>query len=564
MTRHDEAVLWDYAAGELDRGDAKVLEAHLEDCPECRERLASVHVARQALDLAREASPIVSWQPLDEKIGALVEKRLASKARRPMLWRFGGGVLVAACAAALIAFLTSTPDVAPPPPEPLAELTPPGTRVDKAQGLTRVGAGDATPIDDGTELKSGDVLRTSLAGKAFVHLPDSSHVRVGGGTQLALTRSEEDDVALTLERGRVAVAASHRQRKGFVVHSGGVTVHVVGTVFGVSNDGDELEVAVSSGRVRVELAAGDSVLVDAGQRVRLDAKTGKPQRTKLTPAFTRELDEVTAVAEATTAVENRAVVAATGGARPSAPPMVTAQGAPRTLPRLDPKEAKARQVQLPPEVQLSPDELAPMPKKAEEEPVVVARRLEPATEVEVEAPGNSWPSLAGGSSRGVPPQRDVAQSLAPQAEAPRATPGPDEAAEWEALPKPQPAHKNDAAEWAALPQQQQEPEAPKARLKDEPEPVVRAQPLAKDLETIFMQRAEASLEKGGCDRFLVGLEDIAQDDTRDSRTELARVLRARCFDVSLRPRQALNEYRKYLEEYPRGRYAGEARQALGE
>jgi hypothetical protein len=78
-----------------------------------------------------------------------------------------------------------------------------------------------------------------------------------------------------------------------------------------------------------------------------------------------------------------------------------------------------------------------------------------------------------------------------------------------------------------------------------------------------MEHAQASLEKGECERYLPGLEDIAQDGVRTARTELARVLRARCFSQGLRPRQAMSEYRKYLEAYPGGRFAAEAQEALG-
>lgn len=100
-----------------------------------------------------------------------------------------------------------------------------------------------------------------------------------------------------------------------------------------------------------------------------------------------------------------------------------------------------------------------------------------------------------------------------------------------------------------------------ARLTDEPGP---SKVMPKDLEMIFLQRAEDSIEKGTCDRFLLGLEDIALDAERNARSEQARVLRARCFDTQMRPRQAMNEYRKYLEAYPRGRFSAEAHQALGE
>ena len=102
-----------------------------------------------------------------------------------------------------------------------------------------------------------------------------------------------------------------------------------------------------------------------------------------------------------------------------------------------------------------------------------------------------------------------------------------------------------------------------SRLGDEPAPAP-SKVVAKDLESIFLQRAEDSIEKGTCDRYLLGLEDIALDAERNPRSEQARVLRARCFDTQMRPRQAMNEYRKYLELYPRGKFSVEAHQALGE
>ncbi len=55
---------------------------------------------------------------------------------------------------------------------------------------------------------------------------------------------------------------------------------------------------------------------------------------------------------------------------------------------------------------------------------------------------------------------------------------------------------------------------------------------------------------------------MEQVKTRHS--EQSRLLLARCFDAQLRPRQALNQYRTYLEEYPRGRYEREAREAVGD
>jgi len=538
MMRHDESLLWAYAAREMDEDERRVMTEHLGDCPECRERLATVQVAREALESAREAWPVIDWARPDAAVGALVEKRMASTARRPWLNKL---MLAGAVSAALVvgAFaLVRWQARAPEAPVTLADVTPPAPpvapliRVDRAEGLTRVGAKTAE-VTDGAVLSGGDVLRTSLAGKAFVHLPDESHVRVAGGTQLALTRAEADDVALTLERGRVGVRASHVDRRGFVVHTGGMSVHVVGTVFSVSNTGDAMEVAVSEGKVRVELPNGDALMVAAGQRMRLDSRSQKPQRLKLTPGLERELSELTEVADATAAVEQQVVIAAVGGS-PSVPPMVVAKGAPRTLPRFSAEESARRQV-------TPVGTVAPSAGGVPAEPSApVTQRLEPVTQVEVEGPGSAFPSMAGGVLKGMPVATDEAK--------PASSP-----AEWSGLPEPK------AEEWAPMPLAAK----PAAADESAPPPAVKKGVAPKDLETLFLQRAEEAIAKGDCERFQLGLEDIAQDAERNARSEQARVLRARCFEAQLRPRQALNEYKKYLSEYPAGRLVEEAKAAVG-
>lgn len=545
MDRHDESTLWAYAARELDDGEVRLVEDHLDDCPDCRERLASVQIAREALEGARETLPKIAWQPIDDTIGRLVEKRLAAQARRPMFLRLGLGFATLAVAAVL-AFVALTrvdsptvpvavKDTPPPPPSPVV------ARVDRSFGLERSGLRD---VPDGTLLSPGDVLKTTQTGKAFVHLPDLSHLRLAGSSSLTLSRISVDDVALTLEHGRVAVRASHQDRKGFVIYSGGLAVHVVGTVFSVSETSDGTEVAVSEGRVRVDLPNDEEEFVDAGQRLRVDAKGRVARGLKVTSALARELDEVMTVGDAATAVETNAVVAAAGG-RTSEPPLLSAQGTPRTLPRLSAKDSRSRQVELPAEAvatgpgmnesELTPLPSSPAPAPARVEPPTT-QRLYPTTELVVETPA---PAPA-----------------APQNEPVQQQPASDPN-EWAALP-PQPVVVAPVTLAAASP-------GPNANAKLHEEPVTTAtqKPLARDLESIFMNHAELSLEQGTCDRFLIGLEDIAQDASHTPRTEYARVLRARCFNLQLRPRQAVNEYRKYLEEYPRGRFTQEAAEAVG-
>ena len=178
---------------------------------------------------------------------------------------------------------------------------------------------------------------------------------------------------------------------------------------------------------------------------------------------------------------------------------------------------------------MSADELAPMP-----QPKKVA-----APQVVVSAPVDVWPTLGGDVVRGVPPPRD-------------AEPAVDD--EWASMPAP--------------------PSAAKLSKDDEfaaPAPAVKVQvgggtppkALVMNLEAQFLQRADAALSTGDCDKFIPGLEDIAQDETRSLLTEQARILKARCFDAQLRPRQAMGEYAKYLSEYPTGRFLNEAHAAVG-
>lgn len=552
MKPHDQQ-LWAFAAKELELGEHRFVESHLEDCPECREQLAAIQVAKEVLESARDARPAVNWQQVDEQIGAMVEKRLRAQARRPLYFKlaFGGGLAFAAAAAL---FLTTheqpaLQELVPPPP--VASAPESWARVDRAQGLSLVnGEGE---IAEGTELHGGDVLRTGVNGRAFVHLPDQSHLKVGAQSQVTLTRSAADDVALTLERGSVAVRASHQPRKGFVVHAGGVSVFVVGTVFGVENSADAVEISVTEGKVRVELPNGDTTFVEPGQRLRFDTRSENSKHLKVTADERRELNEVAEVADATASAEQRALVPATGGA-PSNPPMLAANGTPRSLPRLSASDARSRQVTAPepmkadevelptqlalndtrarqPMVQepVAADEFAPMP-----QPKKVA-----APQVVIAAPVDVWPTLGGDVVRGVPPPRD-------------AEPVADD--EWASLPAPPSAAKLSNDDEAPAP-------APtvKVQVGDGSPPKA----LVMNLEAQFLQRADAALSKGECDKFLPGLEDIAQDEQRSLLTEQARILKARCFDSQLRPRQAMGEYAKYLTEYPSGRFLNEARAALG-
>lgn len=516
MKRHDETMLWEYAADELAADDAKLLEHHLDECLECREGLLEVRKARALLDDATAPRPVVAWAKVDAGISQLVEARLVKQAKaNNSAWRWSLGV---ACTAALVAVLAVGLKVrvaAPAPAEGVALSPNAGTHVDQAIGLSRIGL-DVEAAGRGEYLKTGEVLRTSAEGHAVLTLPDESRIRLSPGTQLALTRAEADDVSLTLEQGRVAVHASHRPRKGFVVHAGGLGVRVVGTLFTVEQMAGALEVAVVEGKVRVEPPEGDALFLLPGQRVRFEQGGWTPVRGEVSPSQLGDFADL------------------------SVPPMVQAQGAARPAPGgVVPAPAPEHNGLLP---RLSPQVSASRVKPA---PAPVAKRPSMASSGTLAVMGSQPPAPAG--------EKAASSKLTE----------PEELQAWPVAPPQPPAQPAPAAE----------PEAVKPALDVTPFPVVsnqaeparaKAEPLPVDLETLFLQRAERALGRGICENYLQGLDELASDLSRGERAERARILRARCFDAKIRPDLSEREYRHYLVNWPTGRFALEARQATAD
>lgn len=117
------------------------------------------------------------------------------------------------------------------------------------------------------------------------------------------------------------------------------------------------------------------------------------------------------------------------------------------------------------------------------------------------------------------------------------------------------------------------PEVPPAPAPDEKTVEIDSPPLVnarkgdpdfpEDIEGLFLRRAEQALVSGGCGNYLLGLTEILESPERPDRRERARILRARCFDDRLMPLEAEREYQLYLEEFPNGRWALEARKVVG-
>jgi ferric-dicitrate binding protein FerR (iron transport regulator) len=567
MTRHDESLLWEYAARELEPEEARLVQHHLTECPDCQEKLSDVRTAQGALNAARSGPLTLSYGRVDAALSKVIDRKLQAQAmgRRWVLALSGGLVAVGV---ALVVF-GLWPKVFSPAPAPAPIVVAPAMEpvrvvptVEDADGLLRVGVSSQV-VHGGDGLESGDVLKTGARGKATLKLPEGTRLAMKGDTQLSLTRVQKEQIALTLERGHMAVAASHaRERQGFVVHANGLMVTVVGTVFSVTSSRDAVEVAVSEGRVSVEAPEGLPQFVNAGQRVQFETRHWRSSRTALSPAEKKELQGLTQAAAApqpVAATVHAAAVPANGGAARTP-----------TMDELVPLPA--------PEKKTSSAAIAAAPEPAFEEPVAVAApKPAPAPEpVAAQPVVAAAPPPPAAHAPAAPPPPDMTGLEIPLVVSPVESVRPAEQSEWAQLPAPRTAA---AAERALAPP----PPAPTQMAQAEPPkrrsptyaPVFEAEkPASKlsrvdervvpqDQEGIFMERAGRALNAGSCERFLPGLEEVA-NDRGSLNAENARVFRARCFDAMVKPKQASQEYRRYLLQYPRGRYVDEARQVMGE
>lgn len=509
MMRHDEALLWEYAARELPSEDARLVQHHLTECPDCQEKLTDVRTARGALAAVKGQDFSFTWAKPDAAIAEAVERGGA----RPLFgrpWVMGLSGAMVAAGLALVAYGVWTKP-APSTPMPEVAVVAPSLpvnplSVEKASGLTVVGA-QTRALSGGAALASGDVLRTDAKGEGTLRLPEGTRLKLAPSSQLSLTRAASDDITLSLDRGHVAVAASHAQRKGFVVHAQGLMVTVVGTTFAVTSGRDGVEITVGDGRVSVEPPVGLPMFVNAGQKVRFDSKW-RSTRTSLSKADKREL---------------AGIAEAAPEALPPPPPPVPAPEPVRQAP-VNPRAAA-----VVPATGGMVDELAPLPLPVrapapQPEPVQVAMAAPPPP-----APP-SKPDMTGLS---VP-------LLALPLEAVK--PAPPVFADW-------PTDKKVAAAPAPTPAS---PNASKLTGEELPE----------DWEAIFMTKADRSLAKGGCERFMIGLDEIASDPKRGPRAEKARIMRARCFDMQMKTKETENEYRRYVRDYPNGVFLEEAQAVM--
>jgi transmembrane sensor len=101
-----------------------------------------------------------------------------------------------------------------------------------------------------TAQPKGQLIATKVGGHTIVPLDDGSAIELNTATrvQAAVTATSRE---VWLEKGEAYFDVLHSATVPFVVHAGPKTITVLGTKFSVRRDGDQVTVAVVSGRVRV-------------------------------------------------------------------------------------------------------------------------------------------------------------------------------------------------------------------------------------------------------------------------------------------------------------------------
>ncbi|KFE60652.1 FecR domain-containing protein [Hyalangium minutum] len=291
MVRHETESLWAFAAEELGAEEQARVAEHVAGCQTCARKLEEVRQAQALLRTVQEDAPEVRWAEVDERVQSAAARKLARLERQPRWpWALATvGALAAVLAFVVLRPVTSTPLPSAPVavreehPTPIKEVAPIkeaapsptpviATRAENVSGA-RIREADAQEraLVAGELLRQGSWVRTPAKANALLRLPDASRARLAPGSEVRLTRVEPERVSLFVQRGQLAVQASHATREDFVVEAeGGVRTWVVGTVFSVESASESAVVTVLEGKVRVEIPGQPQQFVSAGERLEVN------------------------------------------------------------------------------------------------------------------------------------------------------------------------------------------------------------------------------------------------------------------------------------------------------
>ncbi|HYH99057.1 FecR domain-containing protein [Hyalangium sp.] len=513
MARHETEALWAFASDELKAEERARVAEHVAGCAECTRKLVDVRQAQSLLRTVQTDAPAVRWSEVDDRIQTAAARKLARLERQP---RWPWALVTVGALAAVLAFVVLRP-VAPlaPSSAPVAVREERPAPVSPEIHEVPAPAVEPSPAP-AVEPPQAPVLATHVesASGAWIREPDVPERSLVAGAQLrsgasVRTRAKSSALLRLPDASRVRLSPDSE-----------VTL--------ARTEAQDVHLTVTRGRLAVQAshAARQGFTVEAaGVRASV---VGTVFSVECTPS-----GAVVAVSEGKVRVEAK-------GQLPrfvSAGERLEVRSAQRTT-RTRALSARDRQAFL--ELGSRPVEAA-----APSRPTGRAAETTPDTAVPTEpapsagaAPEETPPPVAGAPSSGAEasgselPPYPVPTSPEPVEPGVLAS-SPSTSDVGQGLPSPSP--------W--------EPPEPGA-------------PMQGTADARFLWHARDQLHAKTCESFLVGLAEIAERSAVREFREQARYLRARCFEERLAPAEATAEYRRYLREFPKGRYVREAKAAL--
>jgi ferric-dicitrate binding protein FerR (iron transport regulator) len=259
--------------GEGDSASRAALDAHLLDCPACRETLEMMRQVdadlRRAFRPRREAAQAVAGR---------VIARLPSEGLRqnrlgwlPMLLSAAAGFLLAVIILERGGPLgeKSKPapvDVTKAAASPAAASTAAKLAVGRGRvEVRRPGMESWEPLAGGTAVEFGSRVRTDAEGRCALNTPDGSEVRFNGATEVVFRTNRK----LELVQGQLWSSVAHDLEPYQVkVLQAEATVTALGTIFDVQSSSTQAVLTVVQGTTRVN-GRGPEELVEKGFSARI-------------------------------------------------------------------------------------------------------------------------------------------------------------------------------------------------------------------------------------------------------------------------------------------------------
>ncbi|MBI3894097.1 MAG: FecR domain-containing protein [Candidatus Wallbacteria bacterium] len=258
-----QALLSDYAEGELTDADGRTVEEHLKSCRACAGELTLMRALVSGLHrIPEETAPPAILAALSRR---LPSRTAPSRSLWPS-WLGGWRLAASSAAAAVVVMALLHPGVRGPRTSSSVQFAANLTLVNPVAGVTVDGkpvSGASAAVAEGARVETPGTSGGPVA--ATLAYADGSTAELSGGTRLTAGADE-----LRLDTGSIEMAVE-KQKLHFRVRTPDALVTVWGTRYRVTHR-SVTSVDVHEGKVQVEAlrSPGHGVMLTAGQRAEVD------------------------------------------------------------------------------------------------------------------------------------------------------------------------------------------------------------------------------------------------------------------------------------------------------